>query len=499
MVPRARSRTPPAGTAAGAPAEFVQGEGVIDAMLTSLKIKNFKAWKSTGDRHLAPLTVFFGTNSAGKTSITQFLLMLKQTIESSDRTRVLHPGDRNTLVDLGTFRDYVFDHRLDAPLSFSMSFSLPSRLTVKDPQTGQTTAATAMGFEATVRRHSAGENSERLRVESMHYKLFDENTETLAVGMVADHAPSGRRGKDKYRLDARHYRPLRNPGRKWPVPAPVRFYGFPDEAVAYYQNTGFLADLTLALASQFTRLTYVGPLRGYPARSYVWSGARPEHVGSRGEQAIEALLAADGRSISRGYRKRAEPFHKVIAKWLRELGMIHSFDARQISKERKEYEVLVRVRDGGSEVNITDVGFGLSQLLPVIVECFYVSGDHTVVFEQPETHLHPSAQAGLADLFIEAIHARENGQPRAIQLLVESHSEHFLRRLQRRIAEEKLSHEEVALYFCEPGPSGSSIRQIEVDTFGNILKWPTSFFGDDMRDIVAMTDAAMKRQTSTVG
>ena len=72
-------------------------------MFTSLKIENFKAWRRTGELRLAPLTVLFGPNSAGKSSLTQFLLMLKQTIESSDRTRVLHPGDRSTIVQLGTF------------------------------------------------------------------------------------------------------------------------------------------------------------------------------------------------------------------------------------------------------------------------------------------------------------------------------------------------------------------------------------------------------------
>ena len=466
-------------------------------MFESLKIENFKAWRSTGDLRLAPLTVLFGTNSAGKTSLTQFLLMLKQTIESSDRTRVLHPGDRTTLVDLGTFRDLAFDHRLEVPLAFRVSFSLPSRLTVKDPQTARSYVADTVCFEGSVQRYMAGENHERLRVESMRYELLDGKNQRLSVGMGIEQRSATARGKDKYRLGAEHYDPRRNRGRGWPLPAPVRFYGFPDEAVAYYQNTGFLADLTLALESQFRRLAYVGPLRGYPERSYVWSGEMPDHVGSSGERVVEALLAADNRMISRGYRKRAEPFQKVIARWLLELGLIHSFNVKQISTGRKEYEVLVRVSDGGSEVNLTDVGFGLSQLLPVIVECFYVPRGSTVVFEQPEIHLHPSVQAGLADLFIETIHARENGASRGIQLLVESHSEHFLRRLQRRIAEEKLSQDDVAIYFCEPGPSGSSIRKLDVDVFGNIRNWPESFFGDEMGDVVAMTDAAMKRRTAT--
>ena len=74
-------------------------------MLTHLRIQNFKSWRDTGAVRLAPITVLFGNNSAGKSSIIQFLLMLKQTVESPDRRRVLHPGDEHTLVDLGTFRD----------------------------------------------------------------------------------------------------------------------------------------------------------------------------------------------------------------------------------------------------------------------------------------------------------------------------------------------------------------------------------------------------------
>ena len=81
---------------------------------------------------------------------------------------------------------------------------------------------------------------------------------------------------------------------------------------------------------------------------------------------------------------------------------------------------------------------------------------------------------------------------------MESHSEHFLRRLQRRVAEQALTPDEVAIYFCEPGRDGSNIRELQVDNLGNILNWPEQFFGDEMGDVAAMTDAAMKRALATV-
>ena len=91
-------------------------------MLTRLRIQNFKAWQDTGDIRLAPLTVFFGTNSSGKTSLLQFPLMLKQTVQSSDRKRVLHFGDKRSLVDLGVWPEMVFRHNEAQLLKFEIEW-----------------------------------------------------------------------------------------------------------------------------------------------------------------------------------------------------------------------------------------------------------------------------------------------------------------------------------------------------------------------------------------
>lgn len=153
------------------------------------------------------------------------------------------------------------------------------------------------------------------------------------------------------------------------------------------------------------------------------------------------------------------------------------------------------VQTGGKmpRVKLTDVGFGVSQVLPVIVECFYVPAGSIVIFEQPEIHLHPRVQADLADVFVDAIKARENGASRDCQFIIESHSEHFLRRLQRRIAEEELTPEQAALYFVDTGPSGARLDELEVDSYGNIRNWPDGFFGDEMADLVARAEAQARR------
>lgn len=451
-------------------------------MFTQFQLQNFKPWKDTGKQRLAPLTVFFGANSAGKSSLSQFLLLLKQTVDSPDRQRVLHMGDRNSVTDLGTFHDMIYGHNEARPLEFLLAWDPGKQLNIHDPVSGSKFQGKHIEFASRIVSDDG-----RLSVSSMNYQLFGDE-KVLTATMSAEE-----RGK-KFRLELNNYTAVRNKGRGWPLPHPTRFYGFPDEAVAYYQNTGFLADLTLSLEQAFSRLYYVGPLRGYPERSYIWSGEQVEHVGWRGERAVEAILAARNRMVSRGYKMGRQPFEEVVARWLKIMDLIHTFEVRPIAEYRKEYEVLIRTRSRSSQVNLTDVGFGVSQVLPIIVQSFYAPKGSTVIFEQPEIHLHPRVQADLADLFIEAIHSREDGEDRNNQFIVESHSEHFLRRLQRRIAEEVIKPEEVAIYFCEPGPSGSSMVPLEVDSYGNISNWPDYFFGDEAADLVAMTQAAMRRQ-----
>mgnify|MGYP001129745203 CR=1 FL=1 len=103
-------------------------------MITSLAATNFKSWKDTGTVPLAPITGLFGRNSSGKTSFLQLLLLLKQTAESPDRSLVLNLGDERSLVELGVFRDLVFNHGAEARLRLALGWELPARLTVPDPE-----------------------------------------------------------------------------------------------------------------------------------------------------------------------------------------------------------------------------------------------------------------------------------------------------------------------------------------------------------------------------
>jgi predicted ATPase len=148
-------------------------------MLTSLRIQNFKSWRDTREIRLAPLTVIFGANSSGKSSLGHLLLALKQTALSADRKRALNLGDSSTLIDLGTFEDCIHEHDLTQRLSFQIGWALSERLQVRDFMNRSRRYA-GDGVELDVSL-MADERDRQPRVCELSYVLRDEAKTALAV------------------------------------------------------------------------------------------------------------------------------------------------------------------------------------------------------------------------------------------------------------------------------------------------------------------------------
>lgn len=455
-------------------------------MLTSLQLKNFKSWANTGPIRLAPLTVIFGGNSAGKSSLGHLLLALKQTVLSADRKRSLNLGDSTTLIDLGTFIDCLHNHDVNLPLGFEIGWDLPKTLLVRNAlNSSKRIFGNAMNL-----RSSIGVDGNTAQPETLgfRYLLFDRHNKVALETEVT-------KNRRSFDLTAKGIKLVRWPGRGWPIEAPEKFYRLSEASLARYQNAGFLREFALATEAVLRAIAYLGPLRDPPRRIYQWSGDTPEDVGQRGEYATAALLSAEreGRRLKLPKVRKLQGFSEVIASQLQRLGIIKSFSVSPVAADRKEYEVLLRTTHQGTEVKITDVGVGVSQVLPALVQAFYCPANSTVWMEQPEIHLHPQVQAELADVFITAIQARENSEPRNVQLVIESHSEHFLNRLQRRVADETIKAEDVAIYFARLDSNETKIEPLRINDFGDIENWPENFFGDEMADLTARAVAAAER------
>ena len=290
--------------------------------------------------------------------------------------------------------------------------------------------------------------------------------------------------------DNTEFRFKRNVGRAWKLPSPIKTHLFPDETRYFFQNADFLGEFEFAYEEFMDSIYYLGPLRDHPQREYPWTGTGRSDVGKRGEFAIDAILAAtrDGEKRSLGYRKRGMDFQEMIAYWLCHLGLVEDFRIEEIKEGSNLYRALVKMPGSKVEVTLTDVGFGVSQVLPVLVLLYYVPEGSTVLMEQPEIHLHPAVQSDLADLMLNVAEARK------LQIIVESHSEHLLRRFQRRVAEGKALSKDIKLYFVSAKNGVAKADDLNLNEWGEIENWPDEFFGDEMGEIAAIAEYSVSRK-----
>lgn len=427
-------------------------------MLKHLTIDNFKAWKKA-DMRLAPLTGLFGTNSSGKTSILQFLLMLKQTVESPDASLVLNLN--GNYVELGTFYDIISEHDLKNELVFKIDY-----------------------FDKSL--------YEFLKSGELEFncKINEFNNHIVASAISNNFNNAGYEIIEGKKFFVNDINGRRNIG---DISRLIKFYDYEiNDIIQIQRNNSSIFNgtfLTTFLENLFKKIHYLGPLREPPKRVYQWGGERRSLLGNRGEFVIEAILGAQDRDEDIEHEGKKYSLEAYLAFWLRELGLIQDFQIASITEGGRLYEVKVRLTAKSPYVLLTDVGFGVSQILPVLTLCFFTPKGSILLIEQPEIHLHPRVQAGLADVFMDAI------EKRGVQIILESHSEHLLRRLQRRIAEDKFDNENAALYFCNKNENGYSDLQIlDLDEFGHIKNWPDNFFGDEMNEMFQMSEAIFERK-----
>ena len=414
-------------------------------MITELRAQNFKSWQDTGTLQFAPLTGLFGANSSGKTSILQVLLMLKQTVEhpSPDWNELLYFGDEASLVNLGSFDDIIHQPANNPSLNIFVSWLLREKLTIQ--------------------------NIGEVDTLSFYFNFFNEGIGNFNY-QVGEHKLGIESGSGSYMFES-------------PIPSypsgtvdPFRCYGVRSIFATIQQ---IFSNLEKAFENLFSQILYLGPLREYPRRRYPWKGDHPKGIGQYGEKTTSALLSG---------RIRRLPIDEQIPKWLQRLELIDSYDVQPVSDTGGDYELLVKQHKGGPQVPLTDVGFGVSQVLPVLILCYYAPEGSILILEQPEAHLHPKVQSELADVLIDVVKNRN------VQIILESHSENLLLRLMRRIAEEKMSADDTALYSCQINDGTSEIERLNMDEYGNIRNWPQDFFGDATGELIKKTKAEMQRR-----
>ncbi|MHA1285079.1 MAG: DUF3696 domain-containing protein [Promethearchaeota archaeon] len=263
----------------------------------------------------------------------------------------------------------------------------------------------------------------------------------------------------------------------------------------------YLRQIIRPLIGYYLNIRYLGPLREEPKRYYLFSDLNLLDLGHKGENTMQVLLLMRNKKVD--FIRLEENingeirFSQIEKKTLLE-GLNNWLEIMNLQKIKPEQtmdlvsKLLIKYSEKqpkDSPVAIPDVGFGLSQILPVLVECLRMDPKETIILEQPEIHLHPRMQGDLADFILCNAHLGKN-------FIIETHSEHFIKRLCLRIAQFKNIDltKLISIYFIVPNINnrGADIVEIEIDEFGSIKNWPIGFF-DDNEDQLIIEEGFKKR------
>jgi predicted ATPase len=474
-------------------------------MLKAFSVRNFKCIRDSGKIEVKPLTIFIGPNSSGKSSILQFLLVLKQTVEAIDSESPFSTYKREGYVDVGSYEDYIFKNEKDGSLSFKLYFegktTIETETIIRYKKDEVYVDSFTVDLDGnTIKINSKGEIEQNLINESLLTGISKAsskgNTERLMSEILGVLPPSFgkeqlfRRVKFYYIFPRFHYVPFLSDFYDIRKSLKKKESEVHESVSAAYETetrdeekeiSEYLASIKIFsksiedleffphdLSTTFENLFYVGPLREHPQRYYFISGEKPIHVGTKGERAVEVLYVT---------AKTSKSVFQKISYWFRKLG----FGEVSVESITESLYILLvshpTIKKGHQDlqVNIASVGFGASQILPVIVEGFYAPQNAIIIIEQPEIHLHPRLQAEMGDLLIDIA---KTGK----RLIIETHSEHMLLRIQRRIAEGLIPKEDVAVYYFELKEDGAEITQLELDRFGRFSNWPEGFFEEDLKE-----------------
>jgi len=436
--------------------------------LHALRLRNFKCFEDSGRIELAPLTLLFGRNNSGKSSILQCLLLLRQTLDSPEYGPRLNI--RGPLYPAGSYVDMVHQHRAQQHIRFEFGIRLDHgahhaeielEFDSDEPRAPRVTRLDVRGddVEALVLRRGVGRGGP--------YELL--------IGGVN----LGGERKANFHFPVNQFLPLigkepRRVGR--PSPAREAAREFARKAMGEFEE--ILAGLRA-----------VGAFRRQPERRYEFQGRAPDAVDAVGEHVVSALIEDATRRGRRGKLLEA------VNRGLKAVGRVRLMPLRRLSKAARIYEVRLRDTDSGRWANFADVGFGIGQAFPVFVEGIRTPPGHLFVVQEPEIHLHPDAQLAMADFLYDLA---ANG----VYVIAETHSEHVLLRVRHRVARaagdgrrsSALGPRDVSIVHVSRTSDGTGRAQrLPIDELGQIRKWPKDFMEEATQERMALLETVAQR------
>lgn len=472
-------------------------------MFEKLSIKNFKSISDWQDLRLAPITLIYGPNSSGKSSLIQALLMLQQTMIKPNRNGGLVANGEN--IKLGSFPVIVNRHNINEDIEIKLNYFIESN-SKKNKDKYYRSFEFSYGYcngsdynFSFLRKYKYEFDLEfsnkKKRVSSSFVSNLDSlNINKLKKTEAIDESFSFKYNGDYFYDDFINKRleksitdkaifrkmltlPTYKSTLNFSVPSSseIVFNLAPNASFQIHQDqlqvtpiiNNIIVNIAIDLKSKLEKISYIGPLRKRIEKTYIVDNDFESSVGVDGSKIGYFLYAQEDTLLNEinNYFKQYEIPYEILINKLGDdsTGPIISILLRDIRTD--------------TVVGPSDVGVGISQILPIIIEGT-IRRNSIICVEQPEIHLHPKLQADLAEFFVDT--CKNN------QWIIETHSEALMLRLQKllRMKDERIKPNDISIVYVNPTSNGSKLHHIRLDENGNFRdEWPAGFFDERIDEI----------------
>ena len=457
--------------------------------LDQITLTNFKCFQKQPVR-LARITLLLGANSSGKSSLIYAILGALQ----SDHFPLLLSLN-GSYVDMGDFRAVSHMHK-DHKIGISLRFrGHPNLGTIKAASLFSRSSKTRMpvldsldyeddAFQLRVAKRDRSRyeaqwsyslNAEPTSQQDLHSEEMRALMQTVmrVARKAAEKAKAPRRSDETFDIEKFLSPPA--PSGTFSFGDPIDFMKAASESGVRFTLMPHISGVISHLSGFANSFNYVGSFREEPSRTYYQVSQSDLKIKRGGQNYIQQIGAWE-------QRKAAE--YTALKTCLRKLKLLQDIRTSRLTGGR--FEVKVRPFSQGPSASLSDVGFGISQLLPILVADLQLKKGALLAISQPEIHLHPSAQAELADFFV----ARCRNHQR--RYVIETHSEYLLHRLRLLVVEGTIAPEDLSILFLKAQGLKAESYEIVFTKDGRIEGAPKDFFQTYMLDVMNIAMKAAK-------
>lgn len=399
-------------------------------------IENIRTFQGEHEIPIRPITILTGENSSGKSTFLACLSAI-----TNRTTFPLEPGFNTPPYSLGTYDTIA--SRFGKAEYFSLGWRDRDAKVPSEESASFRSVSGAMklcGYNFAV-----GDN-----VMSLTY---DNEDNTYDVSLTFD----GKGRKKKSYSITKFSRPAYFGGNNFPQMVLLTIM----EAHARAELPWSEIEVFLEFRRRFSETLSVAPVRTRPERTYDWGTETTTPEGGH----IPYILA---RVLRQAESTQGKKLLKALVRFGEESGLFKNIKVRELGrKESDPFQVQANV--SGRPTNLTDVGYGVSQSLPVVIESVLAANNRRVLIQQPEVHLHPRAQAALGSFFVDLVRSDQK------EFVIETHSDYVVDRIRQEIARGKIESKDVVILYFQRSGARTKIHPLNLDKVGNIKATPSGY------------------------